>query len=352
MLWCGKIFGAVLLTSEEKMAEGNDKRGNEQLDMEEMKGLGGKLGGRVKSRGGYFGALSTAAQIAALKSNDDAAHWIDLISPREFHYAFNQLYQFFCARDFIQVPTQHRLRPPLGRLAACENPHNIVPITFLGKRVPLPQTGQMWLEEELLTDPRAPGYFCVSYSYRDEKEPQLGRHNFIFPMFEFEMHGSISALQALEKDLIAYLGIRDIFYAFYEDTARKYGVREIGDAEEKRLWAEHGPAVLLMYFPEHTSPFWNMKRVVPSGDAAKIDGILFGVETIGSAERSCDPADMWNRFHTISDGKYAEKLFELFGEKEIHTELNYFLSHKFFPRSGGGIGMTRLIRALKLAKKL
>lgn len=337
------------------MADEKIKDGHEHLDMDAIaKGLGGKLGGRVESRGGYSGALSTVAQVAGLKQNDDATQWIDLISPREFHYAFNRLYQFFCARDFIQVPTQHRLRPPLGRLAACENPHSIVPITFLGKRVPLPQTGQMWLEEELLTQPNVPGYFCVSYSYRDEKEPQPGRHNFIFPMFEFEMHGDICSLRMLEMDLIAYLGIasrEDIYRADYEYAMRAYGVREIEDAEEKRLWEEYGNAVFLSHFPEHTSPFWNMKRAA-NGLAAKIDGILFGVETIGSAERSCDSADMWNRFHTISDGKYAEKLFDLFGEAEIHAELNYFLSHKFFPRSGGGIGMTRLIRALKLAKKL
>lgn len=331
----------------------DEKSTDMHLDMEKIaQGLGGELGARVESRSGYQGAMEVAAQVAALRTGPDAAHWIDLISPREFHYAFNQLYQFFCARGFIQVPTQHRLRPPIGRLAACENPHNIVPITFLGKRVPLPQTGQMWLEEELLTQPDVPGYFCVSYSYRDEKEPQLGRHNFIFPMFEFEMPGNHAALRDLECDLIAFLGIAARAAVIdYGEWVRVHGVSEVGDAEERLIQEEYGDAVLLIRFPEHTSPFWNMKRG-PDGKAEKTDGILFGVETIGSAERSCDPADMWRRFHTISGGTYAEELFKEFGEAEIHAELNYFLSHRFFPRSGGGIGMTRLIRALKLAGKI
>ena len=33
---------------------------------------------------------------------------------------------------------------------------------------PLPQTGQMWLEHELLSTPNSKGFFCVSTSYRQE----------------------------------------------------------------------------------------------------------------------------------------------------------------------------------------
>ena len=54
-----------------------------------------------------------------------------------------------------------------------------------------------------------------------------------------------------------------------------------------------------------------------------------------------------DRFHTISDGEYASLLYELFGEKRVEKELEEFLSYDFFPRYGGGIGMTRLISALK-----
>ena len=97
--------------------------------------------------------------------------------------------------------------------------------------------------------------------------------------------------------------------------------------------------------PYSTSPFWNMKK---EGDYAnKCDVIIGGMETIGSAERSADIVEMREQFHTISDGEYASLLYELFGEKRVEKELEEFLSYDFFPRYGGGIGMTRLISALK-----
>ena len=46
------------------------------------------------------------------------------------------------------------------------------------------QTGQMWLEYDLLKDPSKPGFFCLSTSFRNEPNPVPGRHDKIFPMFE------------------------------------------------------------------------------------------------------------------------------------------------------------------------
>ena len=51
-------------------------------------------------------------------------------------------------------------------------------------------------------------------------------------------------------------------------------------------------------------------------------------------------------FHTISDGMYADLLFKLFGKDRVEKELDEFLSFDFFPRFGGGIGITRMISAL------
>jgi aspartyl/asparaginyl-tRNA synthetase len=80
----------------------------------------------------------------------------------------------------------------------------------------------------------------------------------------------------------------------------------------------------------------------------KIDVILHGQETIGSAERSCDKEEMkWN-FLNQTDGRYANLLFNKFGKERVMNELEEFLSHDFFPRYGGGIGMTRMARAMKL----
>jgi len=83
----------------------------------------------------------------------------------------------------------------------------------------------------------------------------------------------------------------------------------------------------------------------------KIDVILYGQETIGSAQRSCDVQRMRELFYTISDGEYSTKLFQLFGKERVERELEEFLSNNFFKRSGGGIGLTRLARAWELLQE-
>jgi aspartyl/asparaginyl-tRNA synthetase len=100
-------------------------------------------------------------------------------------------------------------------------------------------------------------------------------------------------------------------------------------------------------FPNYTSPFWNMKQN-GDGTAAKIDVIIEGQETIGSAERSSNPDEMSEMFHTISDGGYANLLYSKFGKERVEAELDEFLKYDFFPRVGGGIGVTRMIRALEM----
>jgi aspartyl/asparaginyl-tRNA synthetase len=112
------------------------------------------------------------------------------------------------------------------------------------------------------------------------------------------------------------------------------------------MLTDFGPVVFCQDFPVYTSPFWNMKK---KGDshANKIDVIIHGHETIGSAERSTNVTEMTHEFHTISDGKYAKKLFELFGKDRVENELHEFMDLTFVPRVGGGIGVTRLINALQ-----
>ena len=207
----------------------------------------------------------------------------------------------------------------------------------------------MWLEYELLTNPDVPGYFCVSTSYRYEPNPIPGRHALIFPMFEFELKGGMDELEKMERELLCYLGY-DRCGVFaegnYNDVSEKYGTSDISHAEEQKLYEDNGPVFFLKNFPEHTSPFWNMSRNHEAGTANKIDVILSGMETIGSAERSCDVEDMLNRFKTISDGGYAQILYDKFSQERVDGELNEFLKHKFIVRSGGGIGVTRLISSM------
>ena len=264
---------------------------------------------------------------------------------------YNELVQkmreFFLSKNFKEVPTQSRL----SILAACENPHSVKTFEYSGLIWPLPQTGQMWLEYELLKNPEWDGVFCVSTSYREEKDPIPGRHELIFPMFEFESKGGIQDMLKLESELLEWLGFEQPVEVKYDDVCEEYGgVPILENEHEQRMWDEKGNVVSLQYFPRRTNPFWNMKH--NNGEIFnKVDVILYGQETIGSAERSCDVEKMREMFYTIEDGGYCGKLFELFGKERVEDELEEFLSFDFFPRFGAGIGMTRLARAYSLAKE-
>jgi aspartyl/asparaginyl-tRNA synthetase len=209
----------------------------------------------------------------------------------------------------------------------------------------------MWLEHELLKNPEWEGVFCVSTSYREEKNPIPGRHELIFPMFEFESKGGMKELLALESELLAFLGFEQPFAVNYDNMCKEYGnVPILENEHEKKMWDEIGNVISLQNFPLRTNPFWNMKHT-DNGIFNKVDVIMYGQETIGSAERSCDVDKMRQMFYAIEDGGYAAKLFELFGKERVEAELEEFLTHDFFPRFGGGIGMTRLARAYGLMKE-
>jgi aspartyl/asparaginyl-tRNA synthetase len=266
---------------------------------------------------------------------------------KTYNELVQKMRQFFLDRNFLEVPTQSRL----SILAACENPHSVKTFEYNGEIWPLPQTGQMWLEYELLKNPQWDGVFCVSTSYREEKNPIPGRHEMIFPMFEFESKGGIKELLKLESDLLEYLGFEKEVEVKYEDVCEEYGgVPILENEHEQRMWQEKGPVVSLQYFPKRTNPFWNMKH--NNGEIFnKVDVILYGQETIGSAERSSDVEKMKEMFYTIENGGYSAKLFELFGKERVEKELEEFLSLNFFERFGGGIGLTRMARAYELMKQ-
>jgi len=265
-----------------------------------------------------------------------------LISPQKFTDTVGLLRSFFLDKGFLEVHTQNRL----SILAACEDPFNVATYNYAGQIWPLPQTGQMWLEHELLSKPNSEGFFCVSTSYRQEPNAIPGRHDIIFPMFEFEMPGDINDLKKMEYELVDYLGFKkpeEKRYSEWQDHYDVYG--ELEAEHENKMYDEFGTA-MITDFPEFTSPFWNMSRYEDKIHSKKIDVILGGMETIGSAERSTDVDMMRDTFHTITNGEYSTLLFDLFGKDRVQAELEKFLEFDFFPRVGGGIGMTRMIAAL------
>ena len=271
---------------------------------------------------------------------------------RDFDAAVQKLREFFTGKGFVEVHPQNRL----SILAACEDPTTMATYNYAGNVWPLPQTGQMWLEHYLLQNPEEKGFFCVSTSYRNEPNPVPGRHDLIFPMFEFESKGNMEDMIELEKELLEHLGFSKDMYpnnlypeGDYNDVAKKYEVDILEHEHEDQLEKDHGPVFFLKNFPERTSPFWNMARNDDGETARKVDVIMHGIETIGSAQRSCDKEQMRKQFNEISNGEYANMLFSQFSKERVQGEMNDFLSKEFFPRFGGGIGMTRMIRALKLS---
>ena len=269
-----------------------------------------------------------------------------LINPQRYTETVGLLRSFFLDKGFYEVHTQNRL----SILAACEDPTTVSTYNYAGNVWPLPQTGQMWLEYELLTNPSAKGFFCVSTSYRQEKNPFEGRHDLIFPMFEFEFPGTIKELEIMEQELIEHMGFgpkHSVVAKDYVDWAESFGVEELTHDEETAMAKQwQGRVCMIKNFPNSTSPFWNMKQNC-DGTAAKIDVIISGQETIGSAERATDKDEMRDMFHNISDGQYADLLYGQFGKERVEAELNEFLSYDFMPRVGGGIGVTRLLRAVE-----
>tara|TARA_R100001594_G_scaffold87796_1_gene122100 strand:- start:8155 stop:8979 length:825 start_codon:yes stop_codon:yes gene_type:complete len=265
----------------------------------------------------------------------------------DYDKVVNKMRRFFKdAKNFTEVPTQSRL----SILAACEDPKTISQFVFDGINYPLPQTGQMWLEYEMLMNPDLDGVFCISTSYRNEPNPIEGRHQKIFPMFEFESKGNMKGLINLEDELLEFLGFEnDSVYCTYDGLCERYGVEHLEAEHETIMSKEISNKLFLKFFPQRSHPFWNMKQNDKDKNLYnKVDVILHGQETIGSAERSCDANEMYENFMSISDGQYANLLFKQFTEKRVLLELDDYLNLDFFPRFGAGIGVNRMARAMKL----
>jgi aspartyl/asparaginyl-tRNA synthetase len=123
------------------------------------------------------------------------------------------------------------------------------------------------------------------------------------------MRGGIDKLIELEKELLHHLGydINNILLSTYKELTDKFNVSELETEHEMKL-KDESLTYFITHFPESTSPFWNMKRN-SDGTSNKIDVILSGHETIGSAERETDKNIMLNTFSTIMNGEYKNKLY-------------------------------------------
>ncbi len=278
----------------------------------------------------------------------------DPIDPQDFDKIISKLRHFFLQNGFIETFPQ----PKLTILAACEDPKTIKSFEFGGKLYPLPQTNQMNLEEELMKDDTINGLFCLTASYRDEPAPILGRHKTTFPMFEAEHKGDYEHLIQTISRCCVDLGLidntKDIPIFTYDELCDHYNVDDLEAEHETLMWEEYGDVVAITYFPERTSPFFNMKQdnIGENGEklSKKVDFIICGQETFGCAEREINVETMRKNFHTISDGEFSKLLFDKFGEKRVTEELEEFLELPMIERWGFGLGISRLLRAMKIKK--
>lgn len=285
------------------------------------------------------------------------------VDSTEFNTVIQKLREYCVSAGLVESCVQQRR----SILAACEDPKTVSIYNHGGQVWPLPQTGQMQLELETLHRPDVPGFFTLSTSYRNEPNPVEGRHELIFPMFEFEIRGDVQDLIEFEAGMLRHLGFKvptdlkqfdpstgvtkGCLRGTWDDIAAHYGIDgdDLGNDIEERIGNDFGPVFFLTDFPNKTSPFWNMRQnPVWKDHALKVDVLLCGMETFGSAERAIDKAEMAREFNTISDGGYAQLLYNLFTKERVDAEMEQYLDHTFIQRAGGGIGLTRLIRAMKL----
>lgn len=271
-----------------------------------------------------------------------------VIAPKKFSYVVQKLREYCLGKGLVESHPQNRL----SILAACEDPGTIATVDYAGYKWPLPQTGQMWLEYDLLKNPDVPGLFCVTTSYRNEPKPVPGRHDLVFPMFEFEIRGGFDKLVEFCEGLLTHMGYdpSKFKYGDYVDVAEKYKTYEVEHEHEQKLYEEEGSVFFLQHFPRHTQPFWNMKKTEDGSMAYKLDVIVNGMETVGSAERSCNVKQMKHDFETISNGMYAKTLYSKIDKESVESELEDYLSLEnlhHLVRSGGGIGLTRLIKGME-----
>jgi len=213
------------------------------------------------------------------------AYFIIMIDPVDFDKCVSIMRTFFKVKGCIEVYPQHL------SILVCEDPQTITTFQYENQLWPLPQTGKIWLEYEMLKD-HSPGYFCVSTCYRNSS---------ILPMFEFELKGGLDKMIELEHQLLEFMGFKTNDYT----------------------------EVCLTDIPNH---MWTISQK---------SVIIHGIETITLAEHSTDPIDMRNRFN-------RDNLYNIFG-KRVEDELDLFLNHTFIERSCGGIDITQMVRVMKLS---
>jgi len=278
-----------------------------------------------------------------------------LFSPKkvdilELACVVNKLRTFFSKKGYIEVYGQYRRHWLQNREDS---------IDFRKEKCSFPQTGQMCLEHNLLTNPRFPGVFGMFTIPTEEESKSL--HSPHQLLFEFEGRGDFTKMKKVEKELLEYLefGINNQFTEMdYEKACLELSTHYIDDEHQAKLCEKSATnIVLLEMFPERTSPFWNMAKtkhpylnengIFFDQYAQKVDVYMFGQKTVESGKKENDPHLIRKNFESVNSGSYAAKIRGLFGEDRVNKELDDFLSFDFFDRFSGSIDIHQFMSALK-----
>lgn len=260
-------------------------------------------------------------------------------------FAYNEiaheLRSFFQEKlHYLEIPTHTKLS-----ILSCKNPSTATTFQHGHTLYPLPQSSQIQLEKALLTNPQLKGVFSLGTSYRHDPHPLPGRHDKLFPLFEFVGRGQLQDLRKIYSELLNFLGLPTPHHVSYADRCQRYGKERLTPANEADIQRDLGNAVSLEYFTANADPFWTIKQQ-DYQSYNKLHLILHGMHTFSGAEHSCDAQAMRIRFKQFMKGEYAQQLMKQFGAERVEHELEDYLSLRLTPRFSGSTGLSRLARAL------
>ena len=242
-------------------------------------------------------------------------------------------------------------------------------LTFKYLVFSMPQTQQMYLEKLLLlypkmfAEPNMPiGMFCESVSYRQERVEDMinGRHLAAFNILDFEFNGGDNVELAYGKlihlltNIVVGLGFGEKIRHIKANDLNPNGPISSKDEASLCKDGDYSP-VFITHFREIDEPFYNMEKHDDGVHFRKIDvllpvmmptGEIVMMEVIGSAVRTNDTQLMRERFDSIMNGAYRDKLYELFEKDRVEMELEEYMQmvrdNSAMIRVGGGIGLQRL----------
>lgn len=261
-------------------------------------------------------------------------------------FAYNELAHelrcFFQEKyHYLEIPSQTKFT-----LLSCKDPASATLFQQGQHTYPLPQSAQIQLEKALMANPQLPGVFSLSTSYRHDAHALPGRHDKVFPLFEFVTHGHFHDLRKIYKELLTFLGLPTPEYVSYADCCRRYGKTYLTPANDIDIQRELGNSVSLEYLTRAANPFWT-SQAENEATFREMRLILHGLSTFSGAEHHCDSKGLKQAFLNYQQGQYAKTLFAQFGQKRVEEERDDYLMMRLIPRVSGAIGLTRLARAVK-----